>query len=157
MARHNIYVVSQMPPFEPSTGYLPLGVHPWEWTEFVGAFIWNARRRLLLGGLRRALDNLRRGGCRQVIIDGSFVTSKDQPGDYDAAFDPVGVNGNLIDPILLRHDDGRKAMKAKYFGDVFPWGAIACAKTGMIYHDFFQQDRSGQPKGVVLLNLKRLP
>jgi hypothetical protein len=27
----------------------------------------------------------------------------------------------------------------------------------MIYHDFFQQDRSGLAKGIVLLNLKRLP
>jgi hypothetical protein len=144
-------------PFDHSTGYLPIGVHPWEWSDFVAAFVWNRRRRLLSGGLYRALNNLRHAGCRAAIVDGSFVTSKDQPSDYDAAFDPVGVNGSLVDPVLLRHDDGRKSMKAKYFGEIFPWGAIACAKTGMIYHDFFQKDRSGQPKGVILLNLKCLP
>ena len=143
--------------FGPSTGYLPIGIHPMEWGIFNMRFGWNDRRRFLCGGLYRALGNLRDAGCRAAIVDGSFVTSAEQPADYDAAFDPVGVNGSRVDPVLLRHDDGRKAMKAKYFGDVFPWGAIACAKTGMIYHDFFQQDRSGMPKGIVLLDLKRLP
>jgi hypothetical protein len=48
-------------------------------------------------------------------------------------------------------------MRAKYFGDIFPWGALACVKTGLIYREFFQQDRSGVPKGVVLLDVKQLP
>ena len=144
-------------PFNPATGYLSVGVHPWEWGEFLVAFVWNRRRQFLAGGLYRALDNLRHAGCRAAIVDGSFISSANEPRDYDAAFDPTGVDGTLVDPVLLRYDDGRKAMKAKYFGDVFPWVAIACEKTGMIYHEFFQQDRSGQRKGVVLLNLKRLP
>jgi hypothetical protein len=105
----------------------------------------------------RALSNLRAAGCGAAIVDGSFVTSEDQPGDYDLAFDPVGVDGGLVDPVLRRHDDQRKAMRAKYFGDVFPWGAIACVKTGLIYREFFQRDRSGLPKGVVLLDVKQLP
>ncbi len=143
--------------FQPESGYLPPGVHAWEWTDFVNVFAWNARRRFLMGGLYRALNNLRGAGCRAVIVDGSFVTAKELPGDFDAAFDPVGVNGALVDPILLRHGDDRRSMKAKYFGDVFPWGSLACQATGMIFQEFFQQDRSGQPKGVVLLNLERLP
>jgi|HubBroStandDraft_4_1064222.scaffolds.fasta_scaffold215064_2 hypothetical protein len=143
--------------FDSLTGYLPVGVYPMEWGCFSSRFTWNPRRRFLWEGLYRALVNLRNAGCGAVIVDGSFVTSKDQPADYDAAFDPVGVNGSLVDPVLLRHDDERKAMKAKYFGDVFPWGAVACATTGMIYRDFFQKDRSGLPKGVILLDLKCLP
>jgi hypothetical protein len=143
--------------FDSATGYLPVGVYPMDWGCFSLRFTWSHRRRFLSGGLYRALANLRNAGCRAAIVDGSFVTTKDQPADYDAAFDPVGVNGSLVDPVLLRHDDERKAMKAKYFGDVFPWGAVACPTTGMIYRDFFQKDRSGLPKGVILLDLKRLP
>src|SRR5580700_10897259 len=112
--------------FDSLTGYLPVGVYPMEWGCFSSRFTWNPRGRFLWEGLYRALVNLRNAGCGAVIVDGSFVTSKDQPADYDAAFDPVGVNGSLVDPVLLRHDDERKAMKAKYFGDVFPWGAVAC-------------------------------
>jgi hypothetical protein len=127
------------------------------WESFIGGFSWNNRRRFLFGGMYRALSNLRTAGCAAAIVDGSFVTSEDQPGDYDLAFDPVGVDGSLVDPVLRRHDDQRKAMRAKYFGDIFPWGAIACVKTGLIYREFFQQDRSGVLKGVVLLDLKQLP
>lgn len=53
--------------------------------------------------------------------------------------------------------NARPALKAKYFGDVFPWGAMACSQTGLIYREFFQKDRAGQPKGVVLLDLRLLP
>src|SRR5262249_17396476 len=102
-------------PFNPVTGYLPMGVHPWEWGDFLVAFAWNGRRRFLGGGLYRALVNLRQARCRAVIVDGSFVSTADDPRDYDAAFDPVGVDGNLVDPVLLKYDDGRKAMRAKYF------------------------------------------
>jgi len=142
------------PDFEPVNGYLPKGIHPMEWTAFCARFVWNRRRRFLKSGMHRALLNLRAAGCGAAIIDGSFVSSKDEPGDYDLAFDPIGVNGSLVDPVLLRHDDERKAMRAKYFGDVFPWGTIASSKTGLIYRDFFQRDRSGTPKGVVLLDMK---
>lgn len=143
--------------FDPESGYLRPGVHAWEWEDFVAAFAWNQRRRFLAKGLLRALRSLRDAGCRAAIVDGSFVTAKDLPGDYDAAFDPVGVDGNRLDPVLLRHDDERRSMNAKYFGDIFPWGALACLKTGLLYQEFFQRDRAGEVKGVVLIDLRRLP
>lgn len=128
-----------------------------DWGPFVTRFGWNARRRFLIGGMQRALSNLRSAGCTAAIVDGSFVSVTDEPRDFDLAFDPVGVNGALVDPVLRRHDDQRKAMKAKYFGDIFPWGAVACATTRLIYRDFFQRDRSGVAKGVVLLNVTLVP
>jgi hypothetical protein len=146
-----------VPSFDPVSGYLPRGVHPWTWADFSNGFTWTQRRRFLIGGLYRALRNLKGAGCRSAIVDGSYVTAKDSPGDYDAAFDPNGVDGRLVDPVLLRHSDGRKSMRAKYFGDMVPWGAVACEATGMIYQDFFQQDRDGRAKGVVLLDVRALP
>jgi hypothetical protein len=127
------------------------------WGPFVAKFGWSSRRRFLLGGMRRALLNLRSAGCAAAVIDGSFVSAKDEPADYDMAFDPAGMNGALIDPVLRRHDDFRKAMKAKYFGDVFPWGAVACPTTRAVYRDFFQRDRSGVAKGVILLDVTLVP
>lgn len=128
-----------------------------DWPGFSGQFGWNRRRVFLLGGMYRALCNLRDAGCAAAIANGSFVTSKDFPGDYDLAFDPIGVNGALVDPVLRRYDDERKAMKAKYFGEVFPWGAIACNTTRLIYRDYFQLDEFGFPKGVILLDVKKIP
>ncbi|HEV2747047.1 MAG TPA: hypothetical protein VGW34_07080 [Allosphingosinicella sp.] len=143
--------------FDATSGYLPLGAHALEWDQFCALCFFNLWRRRLGAGLYRALNNLRCAGCRTAIVDGSFVTAKPDPGDYDLAFDPTGVNAALIDPVLRRHGDGRRAMKAKYLGDIVPWGWTACAVTGLIYRDFFQRDRSGDPKGVILLNLERLP
>jgi hypothetical protein len=146
-----------MIPFDPVTGYLQPGVHSLRWDRFSGLFFGNDWRARLGRGLYRALNNLRHAGCCQAIVDGSFVTAKPDPSDFDVAFDPVGVNASLLDPVLRRHDDGRRAMKAKYFGDIVPWGWIACSATGELYQEFFQTDRSGNPKGVVLLNLSELP
>jgi hypothetical protein len=145
-----------MPPFDSITGYLPPGVHSTDWPSFLARFAWNAHRAWLCAGLYRALNNLRNAGCAVAIVDGSFVTAKEIPGDYDAAFDPAGVVGALLDPILLRHADGRLAMKAKYLGEVFPWGWPADT-AGKIYLDFFQSDRVGVAKGVVQLDLGALP
>jgi hypothetical protein len=125
--------------------------------DFARAFVWNERRRFLYSGLARAINSLRFAGCRAVIVDGSFVTAKNMPLDWDAAFDPFGVDPRRLDPILLKFDDGRKAMRAKYLGDMFPWTALADGTTGSIYRDFFQRDRMGVPKGIVELQLQAAP
>ena len=69
----------------------------------------------------------------------------------------MGVNASLLDPVLRRHTDGRRAMKAKYLGDIVPWGWVANSATGYVYFEFFQSDRSGVAKGVVLIALDQLP
>lgn len=146
-----------MKSFDSKYGYLPDGLHRMSLSEIATALTWTPRRAWLHIGLVRAAAALRAAGCRTIILDGSFVTAKDDPGDYDAAFDPLGVDGDLLDPVLLRHTDGRRAMKAKYLGDIFPWGATACSKTGSTFRDFFMTDRSGVPKGVVEIRLDMEP
>lgn len=140
--------------FDSCNGYLPEGVHGMSLADVAKYFAWNTRRRFLFGGLSRAITTLQFAGCRSVILDGSFVTAKEEPGDWDAAFDPVGVIPSLIDPILLKHDDGRRAMRAKYLGDMFPWTALASTATGSIYRQFFQKDRDGNPKGIIEIKLQ---
>lgn len=125
-------------------------------SEFRQSFAWNSRRKFLLMGLERAIGSLQAAGCRAVLVDGSFVSNKEHPGDWDAAFDPVGVIAALIDPILIKHDDRRLAMRAKYLGDIFPWTATASPATGSLYREFFQTDRDGLQKGIVEINLQVL-
>lgn len=135
------------------SGYLPQGVHFLSLEECGRLFAWNARRRFLFDGLVRAINNLKAAGCRSVLIDGSFITAKPLPNDWDAAFDPVGVLADRVDPILLKHDDGRRAMRAKYLGDMFPWTASSAAN-GPLYRQFFQKDRDGNPKGIIEIQLQ---
>lgn len=144
-----------IPPFTSPTGYLPPGIHDATWGELVARYGINPYRTRLLDGLLAALRNLRGAGCLSALIDGSFVTAKRFPGDYDGAWDPGGVDPGLVDPILLTFDNSRAAMKAKYLGELFPatWPAAA----GVAFAEFFQKDRDGVAKGLVRLGLKDLP
>ena len=72
-----------IPNFEEETGKLPPGVHAANWGEIVERFGTTAKRSDLLEGLRAALGSLKAAGCRRVYLNGSFVTQKIQPSDFD--------------------------------------------------------------------------
>lgn len=63
----------------------------------------------MLEGLARALRDLRAAGCNRAYIDGSFITTKEHPGDFDACWDLDGVDFDVIDEVLLTFDVGRRA------------------------------------------------
>jgi hypothetical protein len=145
-----------IPEFEPG-GNLPPGVHECTWDEFVARFGTNTHRLRLIGGLKRALDALKRAGCLRVYVDGSFVTEKELPNDYDACWDTQGVAAPLLDLVFLIFDAGRQAQKTKYHGEFFP-AHLTEGGSGRRFLDFFQTDRStGDRKGIVVINLGGLP
>ena len=141
-----------IPDFEES-GNLPPGVHWATLDEIVKRFGTTSWRRDLLGGFMSALEGLKQAGCRTVYLDGSFVTSKAVPNDFDACWDEIGVDIELVDPVLLEFDRGRATQKAKFRGEFFPASSVARMR-GDVFLEFFQIDReTGQPKGIVALDL----
>lgn len=144
-----------LPNADSSTGYLPPGVHDARWCEVAARFSANGHRLRLVGGLLSALQNLASAGCRSVLLDGSFVSLKDLPEDYDGAWNTQGVDPYRLDPVLLDFSNARAAMKSKYLGELFP--ATVAAAPGILYRDFFMKDRNGVPKGVVNIDLRSLP
>lgn len=145
-------VVSVVPPFTAS-GNLPPGVHWATWEEVTARFGTTSHRAKLLEGLRRALQNLASAGCRTVYIDGSFVTAKEVPGDFDACWDPAGTEVSLLDPVMLDFSNKRAAQKAKYGGELFLSSGWAAA--GRVFLDFFQIDKTtGEAKGIVAMDLQ---
>ncbi len=112
------------------------------------------RRRLLLSGLRSALRALHGARCQRVYIDGSFVTAKREPGDYDACWDIEGIDLESLDPVFLDFSNARRAQKRKYFGEFFP-AQMAEGATGKLFLNFFQTDKeTRKPKGIVGLKLQ---
>ena len=104
-------------------------------------------------GLRAALENLKRAGCRIIYINGSFVTTKDLPNDYDACWEETDVDPEALDPVLLTFDPGRAMQKAKYMGELFPASIIADTG-GLSFLEFFQTDKdTGRPKGIIAIDL----
>ncbi|MFN0109011.1 MAG: DUF6932 family protein [Blastocatellia bacterium] len=135
-------------------GNLPAGIHWASWKEFEKRFGTNSRRKQLLKGLKQAITSLQKAGCRAVFVDGSFVTSKELPGDFDACWSVEGVDPDLLDLVLLDFSNGRAAQKAKFGGELFPAEWIADA-SGKPFLEFFQTDKNtGKPKGIVGLRLK---
>jgi hypothetical protein len=79
-----------IPPFD-DRGSLPPGIHKADWNELETRFNGSLRRVELLEGLREALVALRDAGCCAAYVDGSFVTAKEEPGDFDG----VGMRWEL--------------------------------------------------------------
>lgn len=139
-----------MIPVFTANGNLPAGVHRATWDELCERFGHSRHRKNLLEGLAAALRALAIAGCKKVYINGSFVTRKPRPKDYDLCWSIAGVAAERLDPILLDFSPaGRRAMKTKYRGDLFP-AEIPEGASGKAFLEFFQTDkRTGEPKGIV--------
>ena len=75
-----------LPDFD-ERGFLPVGEHPATWEEVAQRFGGNPTRDRLLLGLERAIILLRQAGCPRIWLDGSFISSKPEPGDFDGCYD----------------------------------------------------------------------
>ena len=140
-------------------GNLPPGIHTVTWAELESRCGSNPHRRRLLSGLRKAAEVLQAAGCRTVYVDGSFVTAKDVPSDFDGCWDRTGMSLLILqaaDPVLLTFANRRAAQKAKYFGELFPADMVE-GGSGLTFLNFFQRDKdTGRAKGILALDLGSL-
>jgi hypothetical protein len=140
-------------------GNLPPGIHPVSWADIEVRCGSNPHRRYLLSGLRRAAEVLRVAGCKTIFVDGSFVTGKDVPSDFDGCWERAGMSLLTLqaaDPVLLIFDNRRAAQKAKYFGELFPADMVE-GGSGLTFLNFFQRDKdTGRAKGILALDLGSL-
>jgi hypothetical protein len=156
-----------IPPFA-NTDELPPGIHWSDWTELELRFGFSNRRQMLLIGLKQGLMALKTAGCATAYIDGSFVSSKLDPGDADVCYEIAGMRGKLLDPVLLDFSNARAAQKAKYGSEFFPAEAAASPNGTQFltikrtfghgrYLEFFQLSKNSKnKKGIVALDLKGL-
>ena len=134
-------------------GLLPPGIHWASWDEIIERFGTSSWRLRLAAGVRAAVENLKSAGCQTIYVDGSFVTAKEVPNDFDACWEEVGVDPLALDPVLLTFDPGRTTQKAKFLGELFPASIIA-SEDGFSFLEFFQTDKeTGRPKGIVAIDL----
>jgi hypothetical protein len=110
------------------------------------------RWRALFGGFERVVQALAVAGCRTVYLDGSFVTGKPHPDDFDGCWELTGVDPTRLDPVLLRFENKREAQKRKFQGEMFI--AQASGSPGVAFVEFFQIEKfSGLPKGIIRIRL----
>ena len=123
---------------------LPRGVHKATLEEIGHRFATNEKRRMLFEGFCKAVYVLHKAGCKVIFLDGSFVTDKPEPGDFDACWDPTGVDESKLDPVLLDFSSQRKRQKERFRGEFFP----SSGSGAML--QFFQKDKyTGLKKGII--------
>lgn len=146
-----------IPDFDINTGNLPPGIHCAAWEEIESRFGGTPHRRKLLKGLKTVLLALQAAGCQSVYIDGSFVTEKEYPGDFDGCWEAAGVDvGKLknLAPALFDFSNRRKAQKDVYGGEMFLAHTLA-DPFGTRFVEFFQRDKhTGEPRGIIIIHLK---
>lgn len=94
----------------------------------------------MIGGLELVITLLKAAGCRTIYVDGSFISSKEKPGDFDACWEEEGVDITSlksIAPTLYNFTLQRVEQKRKYKGEIFPANYPA-NDSGIVYIDFFQ-------------------
>jgi hypothetical protein len=146
-----------MIPIYNKNGNLPPGIHLAQWGEIEQRYGYNQHRQKLLGGLRAAIENLRAAGCLRVYIDGSFVSSKPVPADFELCWEPKGVDRDVLDPLFnlaIHALPPRLKQKEKYFGEVI----LTVPNPAIFDHlSYFQfDDRTGDQKGIIALDLDTL-
>ncbi len=131
---------------------LPPGIHWASLAEVEARFALNARRRWLFEGVAMVATALRAAGCRIMYLNGSYVTEKEQPEDFDGCWNARGVSAAMLDPVLLDFADGRAAQKRKFRGEMFI--VTPRDRAGRTMLSFFQIDKlTGRPKGIVGIRL----
>lgn len=153
-------------------GGLPAGDYRPCRTAFEERFVNNpasSSRRAIDAGWNAHRDDLRRAGCddeSECLLNGSFTTSKQDPGDLDLV---VGVPVEATTPIdaiapllaLLQGPD----MRARYRCDAYPLLLLPedhpdyanVTRNGIAYWlRWFGRDREGREKGRVWTRLAGL-
>ncbi len=150
-----------IPESDPETRNLPPGIHRATWVEIEGRYGKTARRRAMLRGLVEAIGALKSSGCARVYLDGSFITDKVEPGDFDGCWDREGVDSarlmQLAPELLLGFVHPRAVQKARFLGELFISNSPADG-AGRTFLEFFQRDkRTEEPKDIILIELEGLP
>jgi hypothetical protein len=102
------------------------------------------------------IDHLAVAGATRLYLDGSFVTEKETPNDFDACYDIDALDMAQLPPQLLDMGSPRDAMKSAYLGEAFPSWFIAEVSPGGISRTFrmYFQQLHGEHKGIVTIDLR---
>lgn len=133
-------------------GLLPEGVHDCGIDEVADRLGFNAHRQQLIEGLRGVIGWMERmPPAESLIIDGSFVTDKDLPGDIDA----VAMISNLTErnqrQWVRNWQPERVQLKQQYGVDLFPT-VIGRGNNFASYFQYIRPDEAldrGAPLGVL--------
>ena len=130
------------------------GIHELTWDEFEQMYSIDEVRIEFIARMKELIKMLKEAGCKKIYINGSFITKKKRPGDYDLLWeDGDHIDYDKLDPIIRypwNHEEGRKK---KFKGDIYPAGIIASQVPSQTFLEFFQKTRDGREKGIIMIKI----
>lgn len=124
-------------------GYLPPGLHRSDFTEIRQRFGNTDRRQELLRNLYDFVNVARKVGANRLILDGSFVTDKEEPNDIDAVLvTPDNLDTTTREVRILLES------KIRFNIHLFPVRE-SDEESFQQWVEFFGHDRDGEPRGLV--------
>lgn len=126
---------------------LPSGIHTATLEQVETRFATNEKRKLIFEGFKKGVAELQIAGCKKIFLDGSFVSDKPEPGDFDACWEPIGINYSKLNPLFRDFEDSRKRQKEAFRGEFFPTNFLGDEEKDIL--EFFQIDRYGNRKGIL--------
>lgn len=137
-------------------GELPKGIHDATLKQIRKRYAITAHRTTLYECFEDWVDHMRAAGCQTFHLDGSFITSKHHPGDYDALWDARGVDLAKIDPCLLDYPKDLEVINERFAGDIFPDYAIPEGSISFYLQRMQRETRADVPraKGIVRLSFE---
>lgn len=147
----NIYVVNMR--FNKDNVLNP-GIHEMTWDEFKSHFSFSPKRKELIKGLEEAIKILKEANCTDIYIDGSFVTSKLEPNDWDACFD---CEPKYLPEVYRLYPFWDVQKQKKVYGGELYIKDNEADPYGTRFIDFFQQIRgTAKRKGIVRIKINEL-
>lgn len=147
-----------VPEFRPD-GWLPEGHHPATWDEIAARFggAPGSRRAAVLSGLLQWRDAVRAKGMGGLaILDGSFISEKAAPGDFDCIFVYNEATRMILAQDVEASDLFRHTtIKNRFGGDVFVYSYTSVRDSPAFCRtDGFDYERvTRKPKGVIEVTL----
>ena len=133
-------------------GNLPEGVHDASIEEVRTRFAYNPTRQRLFEAFLEVMDILHECKSPEVHLDGSFITTKEEPSDYDMCWESTGVEPTDRLRALLELREQRKEW---YLGDIF----LRMPQPPYFYDDVehWQSDsrQEDDVKGIIRIRLRQ--
>lgn len=135
-------------------GNLPPGIYECTLEEFEKRFVNGIKRIQIYEGMKKLIIDLKKIGCNAIYIDGSYVTKKRLPNDFDACWDNTGIDYyRVITSFPELNPKNRLLQNTKYFADVFP-AYMKEIDHKVYFIDFFQVDKTtGTAKGIIKIKI----
>lgn len=144
-----------IPEFE-TNGFLKEGIYETTFEEMENKLGFSKKRQKLLAAMKNLISYCRCLQCDILHIDGSFVSNKIAPADYDACWDTTAANRNdvlrVVEQSLLNSDS--ETQKEDFGGEIYPAFDKSPFNHGQTILEYFQTIKdSDERKGIIKLKL----